>query len=71
MKPEFLKEPYEVIEAKLELAELTLDLGNVTHEKWIQLEKMKEILAKEENLLKILADKSISLRALIAEKVKP
>jgi len=45
-----------VIEAKLQLAELTLELGEVTREKWRRLETMRDVLEKEESLLKQIAE---------------
>lgn len=40
------KEPYEMIEKKLQLAELTLELGEVTRKKWKRLETMRDVLEK-------------------------
>lgn len=55
------KEPYEVIEKKLALAELTIELGTVTREKWRRLETMREVLEREEQLLKQIAEASKTL----------
>jgi len=56
MDRNFMKEPYEVIEKKLQLAELTIELGQVTREKWKRLETMRDVLKKEEDLLKQIAE---------------
>lgn len=61
MKNDFFKEPYEIIEAKLQLAELTIELGEVTREKWKRLETMRDILSREENLIKEIAEASSNL----------
>ena len=57
-KDKRFKEPYEVIIAKLELAELTIELGEVTRQKWERLGTMKDILRREEELLAQIAEKS-------------
>ena len=59
------KESYEIIEKKLELAELTLELGEITRQKWERLATMKDILGKEENLIKQIADRTQMLRAIM------
>ena len=56
MDRNFMKEPYEVIEKKLQLAELTIELGQITREKWKRLETMRDVLKKEEDLLKQIAE---------------
>jgi hypothetical protein len=56
MEKSFLRESYEVIEKKLQLAELTIELGQVTREKWKRLETMRDVLKKEEDLLKQIAE---------------
>jgi len=56
MDRNFMKEPYEVIEKKLQLAELTIELGQITREKWKRLETMRDVLKKEEELLRQIAD---------------
>ena len=55
------KEPYEVIEQKLALAELTIELGQVTREKWARLETMRDVLQKEEGLIKKIAEATAEL----------
>lgn len=65
MSPDYFKEPYEIIEKKLELAELTLELGMVTQEKWKRLETMKDVLQKEEYLIKNIAEKTNILSGLL------
>jgi hypothetical protein len=59
---DFTKDSYEVIEKKLALAELTIELGEVTREKWARLETMRDILSKEERLLKEIANASKELQ---------
>lgn len=59
---DFMKESYEVIEKKLMLAELTIELGQVTREKWARLETMRDILSREETLLKQIAETSKELQ---------
>ena len=56
MPNDYRKESYEIIDRKLELAELTLELGEVTREKWARLETMRDVLEKEEALLKKIAE---------------
>ena len=56
MEKSFLRESYEVIEKKLQLAELTIELGQITREKWKRLETMRDVLKKEEDLLKQIAE---------------
>lgn len=53
---DYKKESYETIEKKLQLAELTLELGEVTREKWRRLETMKDVLEKEERLIREIAE---------------
>jgi len=60
-KKSYWKEPYEVIEKKLQLAELTIELGQVTREKWARLETMRDVLNKEEALLKQIAELTTGL----------
>jgi hypothetical protein len=60
-----LKQPYEVIEAKLQLAELTILLGEATREKWARLATMKDVLTREEALLKEIASASAKLKSII------
>lgn len=55
------KDPYEVIERKLQLAELTIELGQVTREKWKRLETMRDVLAKEGELIRRIADVTSTL----------
>jgi hypothetical protein len=50
-----------VIVKKLKLAELTLELGRITRKKWDGLQAMKEILKREEELIKEIADKTHEL----------
>jgi hypothetical protein len=50
-KDKSFKEPYEVIVKKLELAELTIELGDITRQKWERLATMKDILKREEELI--------------------
>ena len=52
-----LKEPYDVVFAKLELADLTIELLSVREEKWRRHETMRDILEKEEELDKKLIEK--------------
>ena len=52
----FMKDSYEVIERKLQLAELTIELGQVTREKWKRLETMRDVLKREEDLIREIAD---------------
>lgn len=52
-----LKEPYDVVFAKLELADLTIELLSVREEKWRRHETMLDILEKEEELDKKLIEK--------------
>lgn len=59
----FTKDTYEVIEKKLQLAELTIELGQVTREKWARLETMRDILNREEALLKQIAETSKELQS--------
>jgi hypothetical protein len=56
------KEPYEVIERKLQLAELTIELGHVTREKWKRLATMKDVLTREEDLLRQIAELTTGLQ---------
>lgn len=56
MNDKYGKDSYELIERKLQLAELTLELGEVTREKWRRLETMKDVLEKEERLLRQIAE---------------
>jgi hypothetical protein len=58
----YFKEPYEVIERKLQLAELTIELGQATREKWKRLETMRDVLKKEEDLLKKIAEVTSGLQ---------
>ena len=58
----YWKEPYEVIEKKLQLAELTIELGEVTREKWARLATMKDILQAEEDLIKQIAELTTGLQ---------
>ena len=58
---DFLKEPYDVIEKKLALAELTIELGTVTREKWARLETMRDVLKREEELIKQIAEATKAL----------
>ena len=51
----------EIVNAKLELAELTIELGEVTREKWRRLETMRDVLSREEELIKEIASASQSL----------
>jgi len=55
------KESYEIIEKKLQLAELTIALGRVTRQKWANHEYTADILRKEEALIKQIAELSESL----------
>ena len=55
------KESYEIIEKKLHLAELTIQLGEVTREKWKRLETMRDILTREEALIKEITEFSKGL----------
>lgn len=48
----FMKEPLEVIEKKLQLVELTMELGKVTREKLEQMATIRDIMDREEALLK-------------------
>lgn len=50
-----MKEPYDVIEKKLALADLTIELGAVTREKLARLETMRDVLKKEEELIRQIA----------------
>ena len=59
---DFFKDSYEVIEKKLQLAELTIELGQVTIEKWARLETMRDILTKEEQLIKQIAEATQKLQ---------
>jgi hypothetical protein len=68
---DFMKQPYEIIEAKLQLAELTILLGQATREKWARLETMKDVLAKEESLLKEIAETSAVLQKMMLDRPKP
>ena len=56
------KESYEVIEKKLALAELTIELGIVTREKWARLETMRDVLEKEEHVIRRIAELTIDLK---------
>ncbi|MFA5132956.1 MAG: hypothetical protein WC444_06545 [Candidatus Paceibacterota bacterium] len=56
------KEPYEVIEKKLVLAKLTIELGEATREKWARLATMKDVLQKEEHLIKRIAELTVELK---------
>jgi hypothetical protein len=62
MPNDYRKESYEVIERKLALAELTLELGEVTREKWARLETMRDVLEKEEALLRKIAETTKDLK---------
>ena len=62
------KESYEVIEQRLSLAKLTIELGQVTREKWRQMELMKSILLREEKLLKEIAEASIGFEEFVATR---
>ena len=64
MTNKFFKDSYEVIEKKLELAELTIELSQITKEKWDKMAGMKGILTKEEELLQEIQDRSLELMAL-------
>jgi hypothetical protein len=50
------EEEHELIRKKLALAELTIELGTVTREKWARLETMRDVLHKEEDLIKQIAE---------------
>lgn len=50
------KDSYSVIEKKLQLAEMTIELGRVTCQKWANHELHAKIMAQEENLLKQIAE---------------
>lgn len=63
----FFKEPYEIICKKLELAELTLKLGNITRQKWERLDTMKDILKLEEDLIRQIAEKSEILQVMLKQ----
>lgn len=56
------KESYETIEKKLALAEMTIELGTVTREKWARLETMRDVLKREEDLIKAIAEASKGLQ---------
>jgi hypothetical protein len=56
-----IKDSYDVIEKKLALAEMTIELGTVTREKWARLETMRDVLKKEEDLIKKIAEKTKEL----------
>ena len=56
MNKKYMKEPYELIEKKLQLAELTIELGQVTREKWKRLETMRDVLQREEDIIREIAD---------------
>ena len=56
------KESYETIEKKLALAELTIELGKATREKWARLATMKDVLQKEEDLIKKIAELTDELK---------
>lgn len=62
MPNDYRKKSYEIIERKLELAELTLELGEVTREKWARLETMRDVLEKEESLLRKIAETTKDLK---------
>jgi hypothetical protein len=62
------KEPYEVIEAKLDLAETTMELVKVREEKWERMETMKDIMEREEALTKDIATKTALLRDMMNGK---
>ena len=62
MNNNYLKAPYEIIEFKLALAEKTLELAMVTREKWARLETMKDILKREEDLIKEISGASDQLQ---------
>jgi hypothetical protein len=61
---ERFREPYEVICAKLELAELTIQLGEATREKWKRHETMRDVLEKEEMLIKQIAERTKVLQGM-------
>ena len=65
MNNNYLKAPYEIIEFKLALAEKTLELAMVTREKWARLETMKDVLKKEEELIKEISESTEKLEAII------
>jgi hypothetical protein len=58
---DFSKEPREILEAKLALADMTIELGEVTREKWARLETMRDVLKKEEDLIKQIAEATKAL----------
>ena len=61
------REPYEQIVAKLELAELTIQLGDATRAKWERMDTMKDVLKREEDLIKQIAIKTQELRKLMVK----
>jgi len=62
MEDNRFNEPYSIICKKLELAELSLKLGEVTRKKWERLATMKDILREEEELIKIIAERTKDLQ---------
>lgn len=63
MAKDWNKESYEMIEKKLALAELTIQLGQATREKWARLATMKDVLQKEEDLIRRIAELTSELKA--------
>ena len=62
-----LREPYEVIVAKLELAELTIELDKITKEKWLNHEEARRILLKEEEILEKIRDKAKAYHEMVGK----
>ena len=67
MEKDYRKEPYEIIEKKLEIADLSLELSSVTREKWRLHNDMRVILEKEEALLKRIDGHVHELAALLSK----
>ena len=57
-----MEDTNEILRKKLALAELTIELGAVTREKWARLETMRDVLLKEENLIKAIAEATKGLQ---------
>ena len=56
-----------MIVAKLELAELTIELDKITKEKWLNHEEARRILLKEEEILEKIRDKAKAYHEMIGK----
>ena len=65
MAQNLIREPYEIISIKLELADLTVELMTIAREKWKLHEALKIVLLEEEDMQKKINGKTDELHAMI------